>query len=150
LWVDHRYARTHGFKAPKGNRFEQMLRRHGGCETAHRLLRNKEQLGLTDVAKLGLLDISIEFRVIEPRWRRLFSPAEIAEAQHRLDKQHRLVAQASQGAAPSNGQPAAIDDAAAIDAKTREIHRRLDAIIAEVAAIREDLNGPDRGLPGRA
>jgi hypothetical protein len=151
LWADHRYARTHGFKAPKGNRYEQMLRRHGGSETAHRLLRNKVQPGLTDCAELGLLNISIESRVIELRWRPLFSPAEIAEAQRRLDAQRRLLAQASQAEVPSNGQPAAIDNTAAVsDAQTREIYRRLDVIIAEVAAIRQGLNGLDRGLRGRA
>jgi hypothetical protein len=67
-----------------------------------------------------------------------------------LNEQRGMMAQASQAAMPSNGQPAAIDDAAAMDAQTREIHRRLDAIIAEVAAIREDLNGLDRGLCSRA
>jgi hypothetical protein len=62
-----------------------MLRRHRGSDTAHRLLRNKVQPGLTDRAKLGLLDMSIEARIIEPPWHPLFSPAEIAETQRRLE-----------------------------------------------------------------
>lgn len=85
VWEDLKYARASGFKPPYGNRYEQMLRRWGAVETGKRLVRaSKVQVGLSSAARFAGVDRTIEARMIEPRFRPLFSAAELAEAQRRI------------------------------------------------------------------
>jgi hypothetical protein len=69
-------------------RFLQMLEEHGGVETARRLLSagSAMQTGLAELWKCGRLDISVEAKVLLPKYEPLFS-AELREnASHRLQQ----------------------------------------------------------------
>ena len=72
-----------------GHYFLRELRRKGGSATAKRMLLPRR---LQDVAKgfqalldAGRTDLSVEATVLQPRFLRLFTDAELAEAQRRLD-----------------------------------------------------------------
>lgn len=66
--------------------FIQMLKEHGGVETAKRLLAKSEpQSGLFELWRLDLLHESMEAVVLREKFRPLFTEEEIAEAYHRLD-----------------------------------------------------------------
>lgn len=67
--------------------FIQMLAEHGGVETAKRLLAKSEpQTGLIKLWELDLLKDSMEAVVLHPKFRTLFTDAEISEAYRRLDE----------------------------------------------------------------
>jgi hypothetical protein len=67
--------------------FKRMLDEHGGVETAKRLLAKKEpQEWLFKLWELGILDQSVEAKVIEERFQPLFSEAEIQEARRQLEE----------------------------------------------------------------
>src|SRR5450759_4793700 len=67
--------------------FLQMLKEHGGLETAKRLLAVSEpQAGLHKLWELHLLHESMEAVVLQDRFRSLFTDAEINEARRRLDE----------------------------------------------------------------
>lgn len=67
--------------------FMQMLEKHGGVETAKRLLKGKEpQTGLYRLWELGILNVSMEAYVILEKYRPLFTADEIQEARRRLDE----------------------------------------------------------------
>ena len=65
-------------------RFLQMLDEHGGVETARRLLSGKEQSGLTEMYLCKRLDLTVEARVLNPKYESLFTPDLRTVAQQRL------------------------------------------------------------------
>ena len=76
-------ARLHNYY-PK--EFENMLVKHGGLKTVQTLLSKKEsQSGLIRLYNLGLLNISMEAKVLEGRFDGLFIEEEIGEARSRLE-----------------------------------------------------------------
>jgi hypothetical protein len=58
------------------NRLLQMLEDYGGVETARRLLgpTSTMQTGLTEMWKCGRLGLTVEARVLIPKYERLFTP----------------------------------------------------------------------------
>ncbi|HLP81163.1 MAG TPA: hypothetical protein VK141_04100 [Nitrosomonas sp.] len=75
---DHEYFATY---------FKRMLDTYEGVETAKRLLAKQEiQEGLTKLWEKKLLKQSMEALVIQDRFKPLFTDAEIAEAQRRLQE----------------------------------------------------------------
>jgi hypothetical protein len=77
----------HGYPA---NRFLQMLNRHGGQQTAKKLLQRHWSSqsdavdGFLQLIRIGRVDMSVEAMVLRPHWRDLFSEAERTEAESRL------------------------------------------------------------------
>ena len=133
MWEDFKYARAQGFKAPKGNRMLQMLRRWKGAEMARRLMRNKALGGLSEAAQLGLLDRTPEARMLEPRFAPIFTTVELTTARQRYDHQRRLLA-------ALNGQPAPAAATGGGNGNRRDsIEARLAAIEELIASIRQDL-----------
>jgi hypothetical protein len=66
--------------------FKQMLDQYQGVETAKRLLARQEiQPGLERLWALKLLDQSVEAKVLQERFRPLFTQAELDEAYRRLE-----------------------------------------------------------------
>lgn len=64
-------------------RFNQMLAKYGGVETAKRLIANALQTGNTSdgfatLCICGRLDLTMENSVCKPEYQSLFSPEEIA------------------------------------------------------------------------
>jgi hypothetical protein len=78
-------ARMRGYVATY---FLQMLDEHGGVETARRLLSKSEpQTGLFELWNLGILNESMEAVICDnPKYHRLFTPDEVAEAHRRLEE----------------------------------------------------------------
>jgi hypothetical protein len=70
------------------SRFFQMLEEHGGVETARRLLSEGSvmQTGLAELWKCGRLDISVEAKVLIPKYQPLFSAALRDNAKRRLQE----------------------------------------------------------------
>jgi hypothetical protein len=67
--------------------FLQMLAKHGGVETAKRLLAKAEpQEGLFELWRLGLLHESMEAVVVQEKYQALFTKDEVAEAHRRLEE----------------------------------------------------------------
>lgn len=67
------------------SRLEQMLVERGGYETAKILIGSKEQSsGFTDLLLLGKKQISVEAKVIDERFRDLFTNAEIKICKDRM------------------------------------------------------------------
>jgi len=65
--------------------FKRMIDKHGGVETAKRLLTKQEiPAGLMRLYEMGLLADSMEALVIQERFKSLFTSAEIDEAHRRL------------------------------------------------------------------
>ena len=56
----------------RASRFHQMLRDHGGIETAHRLLPSMSE-GFEELWRRNRLDLTVEALVIQPRWKPLFT-----------------------------------------------------------------------------
>jgi hypothetical protein len=84
------------------NLYRQMIRQHGGVGAAKRLLADPRHTsyGFEKLWELGELERSMEFAVLLPWFRDLFSSEEQAEAERRLilhdfPLQPRLVARAS-------------------------------------------------------
>jgi hypothetical protein len=66
--------------------FIQMLAKHGGVNTAKRLLADKDtQSGLFTLWELGLLHESMEAIVLIEKFQSLFSLEELQEARNRLE-----------------------------------------------------------------
>lgn len=66
-------------------RYLQMLRRRGGLETAHRLLKAKTTSdGYARLRDAARLDLTVEAHVLRPDFQPLFSPEELAMARSRL------------------------------------------------------------------
>ena len=72
-----------------GNYFLRSVRKNGGLATAKRLLQsrpiNSVMTGLQALIDAGRADLSLESLVLQERFRPLFSAAEIAEAQRRIE-----------------------------------------------------------------
>ena len=67
-----------------------MIKDHGAIGAAKRLLSAPNpQVGLDRLARIGLLDMSVEACVVKPEHRGLFSAEELAEATRRLDEGRR-------------------------------------------------------------
>jgi len=68
-------------------RFVRMLAQHGGVETARRLLDtgSKAQTGLTTLWQCQRTDLSVEAKVLIPKYKALFSETLRRAAQKRLD-----------------------------------------------------------------
>jgi len=81
----YRAGREAGYWA---NYFIRDLRQKGGLATAKQLLRpqsgNAVHAGLQALIDAGMTDISVERLVLTERFRTLFTPEELAEAQRRL------------------------------------------------------------------
>ncbi len=71
------------------NYFIRSLRQKGGLVTAKRMLVPQRggtaQAGFQRLVDAGRPDLAIEHRVLEERFRTLFTPSELAEAQRRVD-----------------------------------------------------------------
>ena len=68
------------------NYFKQMLDRHGGVETAKRLLiQGSAQEGLYRLWELSALELSVEATVLRDEFASLFDEREMAEAKRRLE-----------------------------------------------------------------
>jgi hypothetical protein len=75
--------------------FLRAVRRHGGVETARRLLRQKgPSKGLVKLGEKGRLDLAMEALVLDPAFASLFSDEERATAARRLDEARALTAHA--------------------------------------------------------
>jgi len=61
-----------------------MIDRHGGIETARRLLASPPSDGFARLALLGRLDLAIENLVQEPRWNHVFTDEDRRIAKRRL------------------------------------------------------------------
>jgi len=71
----------------RGTRFEQMIQRYGGVDTAKRLLAGKEiKDGFTDLLLCRCPELTAEALVLKPEYETLFSPAERQEAARRLGR----------------------------------------------------------------
>ncbi|MBI5017582.1 MAG: HNH endonuclease [Deltaproteobacteria bacterium] len=73
-----------------GHYFLRSVKRHGGLATAKRMLQKRlsnpsEQKGFRALVEAGRPDLSLESLVLNARFRALFTPEELAEAQRRLD-----------------------------------------------------------------
>jgi hypothetical protein len=67
--------------------FMGMLERHGGVQTAKRLIAAGEiQSGIKRMAELGRLDITMERIMLDPEFAPLFTQGELAAAQWRLEQ----------------------------------------------------------------
>ena len=66
-------------------RFNQMLSRYGGVETARRLIANPAE-GLSTLWAHRRLDLSMEASVCNPKYAPLFSEAEIRYCKEMLEK----------------------------------------------------------------
>ena|SRR5664279_1302358 len=76
------WNREVGYRA---TRFHQMLPRHGGVETARRLLRKPGlSAGFERLLEEGRLDLTMEYIVLRPEYGTLFTPQERAQARRRL------------------------------------------------------------------
>ena len=65
--------------------FLQMLYKHGGVETAHRLLASPTpQPGIGKLWECGRLDLTVEYLVLDQRFESLFGEHELKEARRRL------------------------------------------------------------------
>jgi len=64
--------------------FQNMISERGGLSTAQALLVGKPSDGFTKLYMLGRLDLSVEVVALDPKWRSLFTDAELAEARRRL------------------------------------------------------------------
>ncbi|MCY4437453.1 MAG: hypothetical protein OXE05_09005 [Chloroflexi bacterium] len=78
------YRTVAKIKAPP-TRFLNMLEEYGAVETARQLL-SKDELQETFIAlyESGRLDASVEAVVLQPKYRELFTDAELQQAQDRL------------------------------------------------------------------
>lgn len=66
--------------------FLQMVQDRGGVQTAKDLLQTREdvQSGLVKLWELGRLDLSVEYLVLQPEWKSLFTDEELRVARQRL------------------------------------------------------------------
>ena len=80
----YRRARKECNYSPKA--FLDMVVVTGGVATAKKLLASDTlQSGLYELFTCGRLDLTVEAHVVREEFRELFEPAELAEAQRRLD-----------------------------------------------------------------
>lgn len=78
-----------------GKRFLQAVKRNGGLATAKRMLlpRNEGQRkGLDALLEANRPELTVEAIVLQPKFRSLFSPAELAAAQERLGEYGKAIA----------------------------------------------------------
>jgi 5-methylcytosine-specific restriction protein A len=73
-----------------GRYFLRSVKHHGGLATAKRMLSKRlknpsQQKGFRALVEAGRPDLSLESLVVLPRFRRLFTPEELTEAQRRLE-----------------------------------------------------------------
>lgn len=79
------YRRAKSECGYNATRFYLMVEKHGGVETAHRLLAGEGASdGLTELWRQGRLDISVERQVLLPQFASLFTEAEREKARTRL------------------------------------------------------------------
>jgi len=84
MWGIHEEAKRVCSKY-RGTRFVQMLDRHGGVETARRLLyQTHESAGLTTLWECGRLDLTSEALILNERFSGLFTDEERQLAEERL------------------------------------------------------------------
>ena len=80
----YREACTFGYRP---TRFLQMVEEQGGVNAAKALLApGRVPDGFSTLWEKNRLDISVEYVVLDPRWRSLFTLGELQEAQRRLDE----------------------------------------------------------------
>jgi hypothetical protein len=81
------YRRSLAEEGYQATVYLRMLGEYGGLETARRLLRpaGAYAAGLTTLWELRRPDLTVEALVRRPRWAGLFTEAELAEAERRLD-----------------------------------------------------------------
>ena len=66
--------------------FQQMITANHPVEVGKKLVVSGEwQHGIKEMAKLGHLELTIESVMLQPQFKSLFTPAELAAAQWRLD-----------------------------------------------------------------
>lgn len=79
--IYHRAGAICGYWA---NRYLQQLRRDGGLETAHKLLKRPASIGLERLIECRRPDLSVEALVLRREFAPMFSVEERAEAGARL------------------------------------------------------------------
>jgi predicted HNH restriction endonuclease len=69
-------------------RFLRSVRKDGGLKTAKRMIQRKAKVqdGIWKLAKLNKLVLSVEYAIIQEKWKPLFSDQERQEAETRLEK----------------------------------------------------------------
>src|SRR5947209_2905454 len=70
-----------------GHRYLRSIRNNGAVATATRMLRPRntdQRKGLYALLDAGRTDLTLEAIILQPRFRTLFSPAELKEAAERL------------------------------------------------------------------
>jgi len=91
-------AKAAGFPLRK---FRAMLEKYRGVDAARILLgKNADLSVLADLFLLNRSDLTIEFLVLQERWRPLFSDAERAEAERRTKRSPRQTAPRKKPAKP--------------------------------------------------
>lgn len=79
------YERARVEAGYNATRFLQMVSERGGLEATRQLLRSTQASdGFTALWMAGRLDLSVEYHVLMPEYRPLFTPAERAAADRRL------------------------------------------------------------------
>lgn len=72
-----------------GRRFLQAVRRNGGLATVKRMLAPRttpQRQGLDALLSAGRPDLTVEFMILQPRFRSLFTAAELQTAEERLQQ----------------------------------------------------------------
>ncbi len=79
------HARAKGEAGYPATYFIQMVAERGGLATAQHLLRSAApSQGFTELWERGRLDLTVEALVLQPKFRHLFTPQELATARQRL------------------------------------------------------------------
>jgi hypothetical protein len=80
------YTRTFSACGYRAGRFLELVKRHGGLETAKMLLREEEPRGgFVALHEQGRLDVTMEAVIVEnQKWHPLFTQEEIETAKKRL------------------------------------------------------------------
>jgi len=84
LWETVEAAKAIGYHPTE---FAAMLKRNGGVTTAKRLIVSGDvQSGFERLSKLGRLDITMERKMLKPKYKSLFTDDELKAAEWRLSQ----------------------------------------------------------------
>jgi hypothetical protein len=81
------YRRSRSEAGYNASRFLQMITENGGLGAARTLLSSSQvSEGFTQLWMLKRMDLTVEYVVLQERWRPLFSPEELTIARRRLNE----------------------------------------------------------------